>query len=72
MSYPRKAALIRLARGLAYAAAAAAITFAIGALPELGEVVPAPEYSVPILMAALLAADKWIRAKRAAEAPESP
>lgn len=65
MASARASALKRLARGLVYAVAASAVTYATAQLPALGAVVPAPEVSVPVLMAALLAADKWIRAKRA-------
>lgn len=64
MDSRRLSALKRLARGLAAAATAGAVTYALAELPSLGDVVPAPELSIPILMAALLAADKWIRAKR--------
>lgn len=71
MSYPRKAALVRFARGLLYAGLAGVVTFAIEQTPNLGDAVPAPQYSVPVLMAALLAADKWIRAKRD-ETPPPP
>lgn len=70
MDSPRIAALKRLARALGYAVAAAAVTYGLAQAPALGEIVPAPAFSIPILMAGLLAADKWIRAKRAEASPE--
>lgn len=70
MDSPRVAALKRLARGLVYAVAAAAVTYGLAQAPALNELVPAPAFSIPVLMAGLLAADKWIRAKRAEVPPE--
>jgi hypothetical protein len=71
MSSPRRRALLRFVRGLAYAALAAAIDFALGQVPELGDAIPASELSIPVLTASLLAADKWVREHRAASVPPS-
>lgn len=74
MDWKIASALKRIARGLGYAAAAGAVTFLLAELPSLGDVVPAPEISIPVLTALLLGVDKWIRARRAEQAsqPEQP
>ena len=65
MSPALRGALIRLARGLAYGLAAFTLAFVMENLPLLTELIPGGAMVVPVLMALLLALDKFVRAKRA-------
>lgn len=69
MSYPRRAALIRFLRGLAYAALSGGVVFSIDQLPLMSDVIPGGPFVIPVVMAALLALDKWVRARRAESEP---
>jgi hypothetical protein len=68
MTNHSRAALVRFFRGLAFAVLATGASFGLDEVPELGDVVPQSSISIPILMAALLGVDKWVRAKREAAA----
>lgn len=56
-----KAVIIRFARGLAYALAGSAIAYAATKVDTLADLAPRYAFMVPIVSAALLAADKYIR-----------
>jgi hypothetical protein len=65
MSPALKLALVRFTRAVVYGSLAAGIAAASSHLPELGGVVPSPQFSLPVLTALLLAADKWVRSRQA-------
>lgn len=62
----KRLVLMRFARGLAYTVAGSAIAYAIANVGTLAAIAPRYAFLVPIISAGLLAADKWLRARKSA------
>lgn len=60
----KKAVLLRFARGLGYALAGSAVAYGLANADTLAAIAPRYAFMVPVLTAGLLAADKWLRARR--------
>lgn len=64
MKTTKRSVIERFLRGLAYAVGGSAVAYGLANVSIVSDLAPRYPFLVPVATAALLAADKWFRARR--------